>query len=240
MAGANIFVTGGVGFIGEIWASGSTRRQPRAWARCHCAATRLTWSVAPPRSLLPAPLRAGSHTVLVLLEHGFKVCIMDNLDNSFQKAYDRMVELAGDKAPNMKFIKVGRGGCRRRRPRTVRRRSGHQASSVLPAGCLMPPLLPAPTGRPAQPGGLGDGILCGEVSAAVSWKSRDGRSPAVGAAVGARASGSCLRHAAAMVQLQASPHAIAVRLVKSTLPLQPPGWAATCGRCHPHRCRPQV
>jgi UDP-glucose 4-epimerase len=62
MAGPNIFVTGGVGFI-------------------------------------------GSHTVLVLLEHGYKVCIMDNLDNSFQKAYDRMVELAGDKAPNMKFIK---------------------------------------------------------------------------------------------------------------------------------------
>ncbi|KAL4424969.1 hypothetical protein ABPG77_002854 [Micractinium sp. CCAP 211/92] len=64
MAGpaANIFVTGGVGFI-------------------------------------------GSHTVLVLLEHGFKVVLMDNLDNSFQKAYDRMVELAGDKASNMKFIK---------------------------------------------------------------------------------------------------------------------------------------
>lgn len=53
MAGANIFVTGGVGFIGEIWASGSTRRQPRAWARCHCAATRLAWSVATPA--IPAP-----------------------------------------------------------------------------------------------------------------------------------------------------------------------------------------
>ncbi|PSC71614.1 UDP-glucose 4-epimerase [Micractinium conductrix] len=46
----------------------------------------------------------GSHTVLVLLEHGFKVVLMDNLDNSFQKAYDRMVELAGDKAGQMKFV----------------------------------------------------------------------------------------------------------------------------------------
>lgn len=50
---------------------------------------------------------AGSHTVLTLLEHDFKVVILDNLDNSFQKAYDRMVELAGDNASNMKFIKAG-------------------------------------------------------------------------------------------------------------------------------------
>ncbi|KAI3436791.1 hypothetical protein D9Q98_006202 [Chlorella vulgaris] len=62
MSAGNIFVTGGVGFI-------------------------------------------GSHTVLTLLEHDFKVVILDNLDNSFQKAYDRMVELAGDNASNMKFIK---------------------------------------------------------------------------------------------------------------------------------------
>lgn len=34
---------------------------------------------------------------------------MDNLDNSFQKAFDRMVELAGDKASNMKFIKARQG-----------------------------------------------------------------------------------------------------------------------------------
>ena len=45
--------------------------------------------------------------MLVLLEHDFRVVILDNLDNSFQKAYDRMVELAGDKAGNMKFIQVG-------------------------------------------------------------------------------------------------------------------------------------
>ena len=67
---------------------------------------------------------AGSHTVLVLLEHDFKVVILDNLDNSFQKAFDRMVELAGDKAGNMSFVKVrgtaggpggGCGGGRQRR-----------------------------------------------------------------------------------------------------------------------------
>lgn len=69
-----------------------------------------------PRSPLLTNPQAGSHTVLVLLEHGFKVCIMDNLDNSFQKAYDRMVELAGDKAPNMKFIKVGRAPSEPARP----------------------------------------------------------------------------------------------------------------------------
>lgn len=111
---------------------------------------------------------AGSHTVLVLLEHGFRVVILDNLDNSFQvggrgrglvtqcmpsvpnvdfdrsrgvrtsclpnprqrinsirrcrrplvpraqKAYDRMVELAGDLAPNMKFVKAGAGPWGRR------------------------------------------------------------------------------------------------------------------------------
>eukprot|EP00884_Botryococcus_braunii_P011499 jgi/Botrbrau1/2034/Bobra.0047s0014.1 len=60
--GGNIFVTGGVGFI-------------------------------------------GSHTVLALLEHGYSVTIIDNLDNSFPEAFRRMQELAGDKASNMKFIK---------------------------------------------------------------------------------------------------------------------------------------
>lgn len=49
---------------------------------------------------------AGSHTVLALLEHGYKVTIIDNLDNSFEEAFIRMKELAGDKAENMKFIKV--------------------------------------------------------------------------------------------------------------------------------------
>ena len=33
--------------------------------------------------------------------------IIDNLDNAFQVAYQRMQDLAGDKAKSMKFIKVG-------------------------------------------------------------------------------------------------------------------------------------
>lgn len=48
----------------------------------------------------------GSHTVLSLLDHGCKVTIIDNLDNAFQVAYDRMQKLAGDKKSNMTFIKV--------------------------------------------------------------------------------------------------------------------------------------
>lgn len=35
--------------------------------------------------------------------------IIDNLDNAFQIAYERMQKLAGDHAKNMKFIKVGVG-----------------------------------------------------------------------------------------------------------------------------------
>ena len=49
---------------------------------------------------------AGSHTVLSLLEHGCKVTIIDNLDNAFQIAYERMQKLAGDNAKNMTFVKV--------------------------------------------------------------------------------------------------------------------------------------
>ena len=52
-------------------------------------------------------LLAGSHTVLSLLDHGCRVTIIDNLDNAFQVAYQRMQDLAGDKAKNMKFVKVG-------------------------------------------------------------------------------------------------------------------------------------
>lgn len=105
--------------------------------------------------------------MLVLLEHGYKVCIMDNLDNSFQKAYDRMVELAGDKAPNMKFIKVGGGP------------GGWARVAPLPARPLPPGGMIAllhlwwqaaaaahPAGRPAQPGGPGEGVLGREVSRA--------------------------------------------------------------------------
>lgn len=47
----------------------------------------------------------GSHTALALLEHGYNITIVDNLDNSFQLAVDRVKELAGDKASNMTFIK---------------------------------------------------------------------------------------------------------------------------------------
>lgn len=47
----------------------------------------------------------GSHTALALLEHGYNITIIDNLDNSFQLAVDRVKELAGDKAANMTFIK---------------------------------------------------------------------------------------------------------------------------------------
>ncbi|KAK9905085.1 hypothetical protein WJX75_009459 [Coccomyxa subellipsoidea] len=62
-AGKNIFVTGGIGFI-------------------------------------------GSHTVLCLIDHGYNVTIIDNLDNAFEEAWKRMQELAGDKASMMKFIKA--------------------------------------------------------------------------------------------------------------------------------------
>ena len=48
----------------------------------------------------------GSHTALALLEHGYTITIIDNLDNSFQLAIDRVVELAGAKAGNMKFVKA--------------------------------------------------------------------------------------------------------------------------------------
>lgn len=60
MSAGNIFVTGGVGFI-------------------------------------------GSHTVLALVERGYKVHIIDNLDNSFEECFNRMKELAGDKAGQMTF-----------------------------------------------------------------------------------------------------------------------------------------
>jgi UDP-glucose 4-epimerase len=49
---------------------------------------------------------AGSHTVLQLLDNGYSVVIMDNLRNSFPKAFDHMKQIAGDKADKMKFVKV--------------------------------------------------------------------------------------------------------------------------------------
>lgn len=55
---------------------------------------------------------AGSHTVLQLLNNGYSVVIMDNLRNSFPKAFDHMKRIAGDQADKMKFVKVScmRGG----------------------------------------------------------------------------------------------------------------------------------
>jgi len=44
----------------------------------------------------------GSHTVLKLLESGFKVSIMDNLMNASPKSVERMEELAGQKIPLFK------------------------------------------------------------------------------------------------------------------------------------------
>lgn len=44
----------------------------------------------------------------MLLENGYKVVIMDNLRNSFIQAYEHMKRIAGDKADNMKFVKVKR------------------------------------------------------------------------------------------------------------------------------------
>lgn len=46
----------------------------------------------------------GSHTVLVLLEHGAKVTLIDNLSNSFMRVFDHMKKLAGPKADQMKFV----------------------------------------------------------------------------------------------------------------------------------------
>ncbi|KDD76925.1 NAD dependent epimerase/dehydratase [Helicosporidium sp. ATCC 50920] len=46
----------------------------------------------------------GSHTALVLLEEGFSVTVMDNLDNSFEKAINRVRELAGSKGEHLKFV----------------------------------------------------------------------------------------------------------------------------------------
>lgn len=53
---------------------------------------------------------AGSHTVLVLLEHGASVYVIDNLSNSFLRVLDHMKKLAGDKAERMKFTEVRRTG----------------------------------------------------------------------------------------------------------------------------------
>ena len=126
MAGS-IFVTGGVGFIGKcrevargdrgvaarfcLLEAPTSPQDVLFWVIARSSATVARHCQPPPPPTCRRPLSpAGSHTVLVLLEHGFKVVLMDNLDNSFQKAYDRMVELAGDKAGQMKFVEVRLAG----------------------------------------------------------------------------------------------------------------------------------
>ena len=42
----------------------------------------------------------------MLLEHGYKVTAIDNLDNAFEEVYRRLKKLAGDNAANLDFVKV--------------------------------------------------------------------------------------------------------------------------------------
>ena len=48
----------------------------------------------------------GSHTTLQLLEGGYKVVVVDNLDNSSEIALHRVKQLAGDSGSNLTFHKV--------------------------------------------------------------------------------------------------------------------------------------
>lgn len=54
-----------------------------------------------------AAAHAASHTALVLLEHGAKVTLLDNLSNSFMRVLEHMKKLAGAKAGSMSFVQVG-------------------------------------------------------------------------------------------------------------------------------------
>lgn len=48
----------------------------------------------------------GSHTCVQLLEEGFRVVVVDNLDNSSEEAIRRVAELAGENGRNLTFFKV--------------------------------------------------------------------------------------------------------------------------------------
>lgn len=48
----------------------------------------------------------GSHTALLLLQEGFKVVIVDNLDNSVEEAVKRVADLAGENGRNLYFFQV--------------------------------------------------------------------------------------------------------------------------------------
>ena len=84
--GQKIFVTGGLGFIGN--------QAQKTCKQC--------------RSATPVSMRrfAGSHTILDLLKNGYTVTTIDNLDNAYEVVYERLKMLAGDKGSQLKFIKV--------------------------------------------------------------------------------------------------------------------------------------
>lgn len=48
----------------------------------------------------------GSHTVLQLLQLGFRVVVLDNLDNASELAILRVRELAGHNANNLDFPRL--------------------------------------------------------------------------------------------------------------------------------------
>ncbi|KAF7131833.1 hypothetical protein RHSIM_Rhsim09G0050700 [Rhododendron simsii] len=48
----------------------------------------------------------GSHTVLQLLQGGYKAVVIDNLDNSSAVAIDQVQELAGEYGPNLTFHQI--------------------------------------------------------------------------------------------------------------------------------------
>lgn len=93
----HVFVTGGLGFIGAL------SRMPRRSPQC-CTPTASLGVLRPDTP--GATATAASHTVLVLLEHGHSVVMIDNLSNSFLRVYDHMKRLAGDKADRMEFVQV--------------------------------------------------------------------------------------------------------------------------------------
>ena len=72
----------------------------------------------PPPPLFLSLFPPGSHTVLALLDSGYTATVFDNLDNSFEAVFDRMKELAGDKAGSMKFVKV-RGAKKKKKKHDV-------------------------------------------------------------------------------------------------------------------------
>ena len=82
----------------------------------------------------------GSHTALCLLENGYKLTIVDNLDNSFQLAVDRVVELAGDKGANLTYVKADL----RSFDDMVRKGSRARPAHPRTLSSSHPPALPAP------------------------------------------------------------------------------------------------